>query len=79
MYKTKLPLVCLFNKVDVVSHKFAVSWMTNFDAFDEALRADNTYMSSLVRSMSLVLDEFYKDLRVSLGQEPFRLVLCTIS
>ncbi len=30
----------------------------------DALRTDRTYMSSLTRSMSLVLDEFYNTLRV---------------
>lgn len=46
--------------------------MNDFEAFQEALAArertdadgEQTYMSSLMNSMSLVLDEFYKGLKV---------------
>lgn len=31
-YKSKLPFVVAFNKTDVVSHEFAVEWMTDFNA-----------------------------------------------
>ena len=65
LYKTKLPFVIVFNKIDVVSHAFAMEWMTDFEAFQDALAAqqDDSYMSSLTRSMSLVLDEFYSNLQ----------------
>ena len=64
-YRTQLPLVVCFNKIDVVSHEFAVEWMTDYDAFVEALRSerDDSYMSTLVRSMGLNLQEFYETLR----------------
>lgn len=64
LYKTKLPFILVFNKTDVVSHDFAVRWMTDFEEFQQALSQDTTYMSSLMNSMSLVLDEFYNHLRV---------------
>lgn len=63
MYKTKLPFIIAFNKTDIVSHKFAEEWMTDFEAFQDSLDADKTYMGNLSRSMSLVLDEFYSCLK----------------
>lgn len=64
LYKTKLPFILVFNKTDVISHDFAVEWMTDFEKFQLALSQDTTYMSSLMSSMSLVLDEFYNHLKV---------------
>ena len=73
LYKTKLPFIVVFNKTDVQSHAFALEWMRDFEAFQEALASHQsttddegapTYMNSLMNSMSLVLDEFYKHLKV---------------
>jgi len=71
LYKTQLPFILVFNKTDIERHDFAVEWMNDFEAFQEALAArerrdadgEQTYMSSLMNSMSLVLDEFYKGLK----------------
>ena len=74
LYKTKLPFILVFNKTDVQSHVFAVEWMQDFEEFQTALAAhggtrdsdgEPTYMNSLMNSMSLVLDEFYKNLKVA--------------
>ena len=46
----------------MVKHDYAVEWMRDFDAFDAALSNDSTYNGNLSRSLSLTLDEFYKDL-----------------
>jgi GTPase SAR1 family protein len=64
LYKSKLPFVIVFNKTDVVDHRFAVDWMRDFESFQEAIQTDSSYMGSLVLSMGLVLDEFYQHLRV---------------
>ncbi|GAA6022897.1 hypothetical protein JCM10207_006855 [Rhodosporidiobolus poonsookiae] len=72
LYKTRLPFLLVFNKTDVQDHQFAVDWMRDFEAFQEALMERRqthgeddgpAYMDSLMNSMSLVLDEFYKHLR----------------
>jgi hypothetical protein len=66
LYKSKLPLVVVFNKIDVLDHSFAQTWMKEFDEFDAALSKENNYLSSLSRSMSLVLEEFYSNI-LSIG------------
>ncbi|KAJ1450074.1 hypothetical protein M885DRAFT_622014 [Pelagophyceae sp. CCMP2097] len=68
LHKLRLPLIAAFNKVDVESAETCFSWMDDFEKFHEALDADSTareseaggYITSLHRSMSLVLDEFYR-------------------
>ena len=73
-------MILVFNKTDAQDAAFAKEWMTNFEAFQEALRNEEEggsfggegsalgggsgYMGSLLNSMSLVLDEFYQHLSV---------------
>ncbi|KAJ5899050.1 hypothetical protein N7495_003794 [Penicillium taxi] len=40
LYKTKLPMILVFNKTDVKDAEFAKQWMTDFDKFQEALRGE---------------------------------------
>jgi len=64
LYKTKLPLVVMFNKIDIVHHEFALEWMQDFDKLEEAARAKNNYIGTFTQSMGLMLQEFYSTLNV---------------
>ena len=65
LYKTRLPLIVVFNKIDVVRHEEMMGWMEDFEKFHEAVDENPTFASDLSRSLSLVLDAFYKGLRVA--------------
>jgi len=63
LYKTKLPFIIAFNKVDVMPHDFLQEWMQDFEKVGDALSKETSYVASLARSMSLAMEEFYKNLR----------------
>ena len=42
LYKTKLPMILVFNKTDVKDAEFAKEWMTDFEAFQAALRQEES-------------------------------------
>lgn len=58
-------------QIDVVDNAYAVDWMRDFEAFQEALDAEGsgeteggkTYVDNLTSSMAIALDTFYSDLK----------------
>ncbi len=64
LYKTRLPFVLAFNKCDVASSATPLEWMRDSETLHDAMQADGSYMTSLTRSMSLVLQQFYENLTV---------------
>ncbi|KAK4166660.1 hypothetical protein QBC43DRAFT_232199 [Cladorrhinum sp. PSN259] len=80
LYKMKLPMILVFNKADAKDPSFAKEWMTDYEAFQAALTEDENnnafgggegeggsgsgYMSGLINSMSLMLEEFYSHLSI---------------
>jgi len=64
LYKSKIPLLIVFTKIDVVSHEYAVKWMTDFDSFEEAIKTNATYMGNLTQSLGFLLEEFYNNFPV---------------
>lgn len=63
LYKTKLPLIVVLNKIDLQSQDFIEEWMKNFEKFLQDAEQDKGYLSNLTRSLALALDTFYSTLR----------------
>lgn len=65
LFKTHIPVVCVFNKIDVTPCEPQMEWMRDFEAYQEALDGDRTedYMGPLNRSLSLGMDEFYQSMK----------------
>jgi len=63
LYKTKLPFIISFNKVDVMPHDFLLEWMQDWEKVGQALNRETSYVASLAKSMSLAMEEFYRNLR----------------
>ncbi|MCL4141380.1 UNVERIFIED_CONTAM: hypothetical protein GTU68_015815 [Idotea baltica] len=63
LYKYKLPFIIVMNKIDIVDCKYALTWMEDFEEFHKALESESTYASTLTRSLSYALEEFYNNIK----------------
>jgi hypothetical protein len=54
MYRTKLPMVLVFNKTDVLSHDFALEWRQDFEVFEVNISRPSS-------SVLVLLCHFYHD------------------
>nr|UXY86989.1 ATP/GTP-bp [Cryptomonas paramecium] len=59
LYKSRLPVVMLVNKNDIISGDFIKEWMNDSDAFDKVLEREKTFINSFASSLSLTLENFY--------------------
>lgn len=70
LFKTQLPLIVVFNKTDLCSAEEPIKWLRDYFYFQEAVFAEESkgsnvpYHLSLVQSMGLVLEEFYRNMEV---------------
>ena len=64
MYKIKLPLIIIFNKKDVIKEDFCILWTKDYEELETALNNNSDYISSFSRSLCLVLEEFYKTIKI---------------
>lgn len=70
LFKTQLPLIVVFNKTDLCSAEEPIKWLRDYFSFQEAVYAQESkstnapYHLSLVQSMGLVLEEFYRNMQV---------------
>ncbi|XP_068154772.1 GPN-loop GTPase 1 [Drosophila tropicalis] len=62
LYKTRLPFLVALNKIDLKDCSFVQEWMTDFEAYQDALEQEQSFVNNLTRTMSLTLDTFYENL-----------------
>lgn len=60
LYKTRLPLIMILNKIDITSVDFLREWLSDNESFDRALEKENFFAGSFARSLSLTIDVFHK-------------------
>lgn len=63
MYKMRSPLMLVFNKKDIENESKVFDWISDYETLQEALDNDSEYISSFSRSLTLVLEEFYKTIQ----------------
>lgn len=64
MYKIKLPMIIIFNKKDVIKEDFCLLWTKDYEELEIALNNHSDYISSFSKSLCLVLEEFYKTIKI---------------
>ncbi|KAI4835549.1 GPN-loop GTPase [Plasmodium brasilianum] len=65
LYKSRLPFLACFNKIDIIKHDKCIEWMKNYDSFNEDVLNDESYMASFSRSCALMINEFYEGIKTT--------------
>nr|UXY87456.1 ATP/GTP-bp [Cryptomonas sp.] len=60
LYKSRLPLIVILNKIDTTSGDFLREWLNDSDVFDKSLETENFFAGSFARSLILTLESFYQ-------------------
>lgn len=60
LYKSRLPLMMILNKVDITSADFLREWLNDSDTFDNALEKEDFFAGSFARSLASTLENFYQ-------------------
>ena len=60
LYKSRLPLMLILNKVDITSADFLREWLNDSDTFDKALEKEEFFAGSFARSLASTLEYFYQ-------------------
>ncbi|XP_053992181.1 uncharacterized protein LOC128883634 [Hylaeus volcanicus] len=82
MYKSKLPFIMAFNKIDVQPATQCLEWMRNYNSFASDVCKEDSYMATLSRTCALSMNEFYEGIQsvslsagTSLGLEKLEITL----
>lgn len=60
LYKTRLPIALILNKIDITSIDFLREWLNDNDSFDLAMEKENFFAGSFARSLALTIDIYHK-------------------
>nr|UXY87954.1 ATP/GTP-bp [Cryptomonas curvata] len=66
LYKSRLPLMMILNKVDITSADFLREWLNDTDMFDKALEKEDFFAGSFARSLASTLECFYQRISFSI-------------
>lgn len=64
LYRSRLSVVLVFNKIDVASHNPLTEWLSDMNLFQNELDTGKSYAATLSQSLNMILKEFYDHLKI---------------